>query len=33
MKKKNSAANKCAACFVGCWAVTWPCHGPCCCGL
>jgi hypothetical protein len=32
-KKKNSAANKCAACFVGCWAITWPCHGPCCCGL
>ncbi len=21
-----------AALFVCCWCVTWPCHGPCCCG-
>jgi hypothetical protein len=32
-KKKNRLANWCAGAFVACWACTWPCHGPCCCGL
>lgn len=32
-KKSNNPANWCAAAFIACWACTWPCHGPCCCGL
>jgi len=32
-KKSNKPANWCAAAFIACWACTWPCHGPCCCGL
>jgi len=32
-KRGNRAANWCAGAFVACWACTWPCHGPCCCGL
>ena len=32
-KRSNRAANWCAGAFIACWACTWPCHGPCCCGL
>lgn len=32
-KRKNRVANAVAAIFVACWCITWPCHGPCCCGL
>jgi hypothetical protein len=32
-KKSNRPANWCAAAFIACWACTWPCHGPCCCGM
>jgi hypothetical protein len=32
-RKRNRAANWCAGAFIACWACTWPCHGPCCCGL
>jgi hypothetical protein len=32
-RRKNSIATALAAVFVVCWCCTWPCHGPCCCGL
>ena len=32
-RRKNRIANALAAVFVVCWCCTWPCHGPCCCGL
>ncbi|CAM6026216.1 unnamed protein product [Sphagnum balticum] len=32
-RRKNSFANALAALFVCCWCITWPCHGPCCCGF